>query len=267
MGTRLTGGRDFNSTDRADSTPVAIVNEAFARQFGLDKDAIGRRFIKEGGSRKVQTIEIVGIVADAKWINLREESPAMYYIPYMQNAGTPVVRFVIRAGGDPNAVAASLLQAARDIDPRMSVGNIVPFSEIVNRSLMIERLLAQVSTAFALLALLIAATGTYGILAYDVARRRKEIGLRIAVGARPRAIEWMILRESLLLLAVGFAVGIPAAAFVSRFVSVMLFGLSPQDPATIVATVIGLTSATVAAAYLPARRAAALDPAVTLRDN
>ena len=191
----------------------------------------------------------------------------MYYRPYRQMGGTPIVRFALRTSGDPNAVAPLLIQAAQSVDRRMAVRNVVPFREIVNRTLVIERLIAHVSAAFAVLALLTAAVGLYGVLAYSVVRRRREIGVRIAIGARPGAVEWMIVRESLVLLACGVALGIPASMMITRLVSSLLFGLSPQDPATIIAALSALAIATMAAAYVPAKRAARIDPIVALREE
>jgi ABC-type antimicrobial peptide transport system permease subunit len=156
---------------------------------------------------------------------------------------------------------------ARSIDPGLVVTNIVPFGEIVDRTLVIERLVAEVSAAFGALALLIAAVGLYGVLAYSVARRRREIGVRVAVGARPRTIEWMFLRESLTLVVLGVALGVPAAIAVTRLASSMLFGLGPQDPASIAAALLVLVSATAVAAYVPARRAAGVDPILALREE
>jgi len=149
----------------------------------------------------------------------------------------------------------------------MVLKNVVPFREIVDRTLVVERLLAQTSAAFGLLALLIAAVGLYGVLAYSVGRRRREIGVRIAIGAPRGAVEWMFLRESLILLACGAAIGVPAAMVSMRLVSSMLFGLSPQDPATIAAALTVLTLATVAASYVPALRAASIDPIRALREE
>jgi predicted permease len=265
MGTRLLAGRDFTLADDVQAAPVAIVNEAFVRQFHLDANPIGQRFIKEGGSRRIQTIEVVGLVADAKWLDLRRESPAMYYIPYRQNAGTPVVRFAIRAQGDLDHLGTQFAGLAGSIDPQMKPKDVVPFGEIVDRSLMLERLVAQVSTAFGALATLIAAIGLYGVLAYSVVRRRREIGVRIALGAAPSSVEWMVLRESLTLLIAGFVIGVPAALLVTRLVSSMLFGLSPQDPTTIAAAIGVLAVTTVVAAYIPARRASRVDPNIALR--
>ncbi len=178
--------------------------------------------------------------------------------------GTPAVRFAIRSSGDPRALAALLTQTARTIDRHMAVRNIVPFSDIIDRTLVIERLVAQVSAAFGALALLIAAIGLYGVLAYSVVRRRREIGVRIAIGAPPGAVEWMVMRESLALVVCGVAIGLPVAIGTTRVMSSILFGLSPQDLGSTVAALAVLVAATVFAAYLPARRAAATDPILAL---
>jgi ABC-type antimicrobial peptide transport system permease subunit len=191
----------------------------------------------------------------------------MYYRPYRQMGGTPVVRLAVRTSGDPEPVSRDLLRVAQSVDRGIGLSNVVPFREIVNRTLVIERLVAQVSTGFGVIALLIAAVGLYGVLAYSVARRRREIGLRIAVGAQPGTIEMMFLTDSLRSVAFGVAIGIPAAIVVTRFASSMLFGLSPQDPATIGVALVALTLVAVAATYLPARTAARTDPLLALREE
>lgn len=267
MGTRQIAGRDFSETDQEGSLHVALVNETFVRQFALGTSPVGRRLVKEGGSRKVNTIEIVGVVEDAKWVNLRDEVPAMYYVPYRQQSGSPAVRFAIRAGGDLDVLASGLLGTARALDPQIVLRNVVPFREVVNRTLVVERLVAQVSASFGALALLIAAVGLYGVVAYSVVRRRREIGVRIAVGASSSSVEWMVVRESLVLVGAGIAIGLPAAFFVTRLTSSMLFGLSPGDPTTVVATVTTLATATLAASLVPAHRAAHMDPVVVLRED
>jgi predicted permease len=266
MGTPFVAGRDFAPSDDERSMLVAIVNESFVRQFLQGRSPLGARFFREG-PRAGELMEVVGVVRDSKWSNLREASRAMYYRPYRQMGGTPVVRFALRTSGDPNAVAPLLIQAGQSVDRRMALRNIVPFREIVNRTLVIERLIAHVSAAFAALALLTAAVGLYGVLAYSVVRRRREIGVRIAIGARPGAVEWMIVRESLVLLACGVVLGVPAAMMITRLVSSLLFGLSPRDPGTIIAALSALTIATIAAAYVPAKRAASIDPVFALREE
>jgi len=212
-------------------------------------------------------MEIVGVVKDSKWINLRDDSPAMYYRPYRQMGGTPVVRLVIRTSGEADPVSRALPGMTQSIDPGITLANVVPFREIVNRTLVIERLVAQVSAWFGTLALLIAAVGLYGVLAFSVARRRREIGLRIAVGANPGTIERLFLKESLVLVAVGLALGIPLGTAITRFVSSMLFGLTPHDPASIGIAGAAVTLVTIAAAYVPARSASRTDPLVALRDE
>lgn len=212
-------------------------------------------------------MEIVGVVGDSKWLNLRDDSPAMYYRPYSQQPGSPAVRLAIRTSGDLEALARELRRTAQAIDQRIVLTNVVPFRDIVNRTLVVERLVGQVSTAFGVLALLIAAVGLYGVLAYTVARRRREIGVRIALGAPPGAVEWMILHESLTLLACGVVIGVPLALVVTRFLASMLFGLGPNDPGTIGAAIVILTLATTAAAYLPARQAATTNPILALREE
>jgi predicted permease len=267
MGTTLINGRDFVPADDERAPLVAIVNESFARRFLPGEDPIGERFVLEGGSRKGEPLTIVGIVQDAKWVNLRDDSLPMYYRPYRQMGGTPTVRLVLRTAEDPEPVARELLHVAEAVDPQMTLSNVVPFREIVNRTLVIERLVAQVSTAFGALALLIAGVGLYGVLAYGIARRRREIGLRIAVGARPGTVERMLLTESLTLVACGVLLGIPVSIVVTRLAASLLFGLSPFDPASIGLALTVLLVTTVAAAYLPARGAARIDPIHALREE
>jgi putative ABC transport system permease protein len=267
MGTEFSAGRDFGASDDARSAPVAIVNESFVRRFLPGADPVGAHFFPANGTRTGELMQIVGVVRDSKWVNLRDDWPPMYYRPYSQQGGSPVVRLVVRTSGDLDALTGRLIQTAQTIDPRIVLRDVVPFREIVNRTLVTERLVAQVSAAFGGLALLIAAVGLYGVLAHNIVRRRREIGIRIAVGAPPGAVEWMIVRESLALLACGVALGVPAAIIATRLVSSMLFGLSPHDPWSIAAALTVLTCATVVAAYLPARRAAGIDPILALREE
>jgi hypothetical protein len=269
MGTRLLEGRDFTDRDTQTAPAVALVNQAFAARFFPGRDPIGQRFFERGGSRSGEPMEIVGVVENAKWLDLRHDVAAMYYRPYRQMAGSPAVRFVIRTSGafGLELVAANLRAAARAIQPRLALTNIVPFDEIVDRTMSVERLLARVSAACGLLALIVGAIGLYGVVAFGVARRRREIGVRIAVGASSASIEWLVLRESLLLLAAGLVVGLPVALAATRLVSARLFGLSPRDPTTLALVLAILTMTTAAASHLPARRAARLDPLTVLREE
>jgi putative ABC transport system permease protein len=261
-------GREFLRSDDERAPVVSIVNEAFVRRFLSGRDPVGARFFRDGGSLAGKPIEIVGVVRDSKWLNLRDDSPAMYYIPYRQMGGTPIVRLAIRTSeGRTPLPSQDLIAVARSIDKEIMLSNIIPFSEVVSRTLVTERLVAQVSAAFGGFALLIAGLGLYGVLAYNVARRRREIGLRIAIGARPGMVERMFLAESMIVAVCGVTLGIPVAILVTRLASSMLFGLSPYDPASIGIAIAALTSVAIAAAYLPARSAARTDPLVVLREE
>jgi putative ABC transport system permease protein len=271
MGTPLRAGREFRPSDDERAPLVAIVNESFVRQFLPEGSALGARFSREGGPRAGEPIEIVGIVEDAKWINLRDDSPPMYYRPYRQIGGTPTVRLAVRTSGrtsnDLEPLSRSLFGVAESVDKHMRLSNVVPFREVVDRTLVTERLVAEVSTAFGVLALMIAAIGLYGVLAYSVARRRREIGVRLAIGAQRGTIERMFVSESMTLVTIGVAIGILLALLVTRSVSSMLFGLGPHDPASIGGAIATLLLVSSAATYLPARRAARIDPLLALREE
>jgi predicted permease len=267
MGTRFIAGRDITAADDERSQPVAVVNEAFVRRVFKGADPVSRTIVRGLATGGAVETRVVGVVRDSKWINLRDDAPAMYYIPYRQKSGIPVVWFVIRASGDLQALGGHLVRLAQSLDRQMTVTNVVPFREIVNRTLVIERLVAHVSTAFALLGLLISSVGLYGLLAYAVVRRRREIGVRMAIGATRAAVAWMLVRESLGLLLAGVVLGVPAAVLVTRLVSSLLFGLAPGDPGVISATAGTLAIATLAATWAPARRAAGTDPIQALRED
>ena len=268
MATPLVRGREFASSDDEHAPLVVIVNEAFARRFLAGRDPIGVRFFREGGALSGKPMEIVGLVKDAKWTNLRDESPAMYYRPYRQMGGTPVVRLAIRMSEGQRPVPPQDLRGlAQSIDKDIALSNIIPFSEVVNRTLVTERLIAQVSAAFGVFALLIAGIGLYGVLAYNVARRRREIGLRIAIGAQAGAVERMFLMQSITVAVSGVALGIPVAIVITRLASSMLYGLSPYDPISIGVAIAALMFVAVAATYLPARSAARTDPLIVLREE
>jgi len=262
MGTPLLAGRDLTAEDQAGSAAVAVVNQTFVREFLPPGNPIGRRFRTDESSPPAEA-EIVGVVKDTLVANFRFDPVATYYLPY--RGLTRGVTLAIRAAGDLGPVASALERMARDIDPRWGLRDAVPFTEIEDRSLVVERLVAQTSAAFGALAVLVASLGLYGILALGVARRTKEIGLRIALGASRSGVQWMVVREALALLAVGVAVGLPCALAVMRYVATMLYGLTPGDAGNIVLTVAAMTAVAAAAALIPALRAARVDPMVALR--
>jgi predicted permease len=261
VGIPLVEGRDFDARDDAASPPVAIVNELFARQFIPGRSAIGRRFRIPGHA---QDIVIVGVVKDTRWLSLREPPVPMVYEAFSQDPAS-FCTLAVRSTGNPGALALAVQGIARGMHPPLAINDVISFTELENRALFTERMIAQVSASFGLLALLIACAGVYGLLAYRVVRRTREIGIRIALGSSRSGVQLLILRESAMLLAFGVAVGIPVALGASRFAASLLFGVTASDPAVTGAALAIMTVVALGAAYLPARRAVRVDPMAALR--
>lgn len=260
--TPLLRGRDFTESDAAGGGKIAIINQTFARLLFPGLNPIGLRFNSDSSPK--DALQIVGLVKDTKWMNLRQAAPPTYYVPYAQ-AATSYVTFAIRTAGNVQALAAALPGIVHDADSRLTVADPATFAEIEDRTLVVERQVADVSSAFGGLALSIACVGIYGILAYGVARRTREIGVRMALGASRQAMYWMVLRESLALVTAGFAIGAPVALAGGRLVRSMLFGVAAFDAETLAAAFAILLATALIAAYIPARRAAAVDPMNALR--
>ncbi|HYC70443.1 MAG TPA: ABC transporter permease [Opitutaceae bacterium] len=257
-------GRAFTARDDAAAPKVAIVNQAFARKHFGEESPLGRRF-GLGGARTSTEIEIVGVVRDFKAVGLREEPAPAVYLPYPQLRNMRAGHFAIRAAGDLDALAASVRGVVRDIDATLPVNNLRTQDEQIARLVAPERMFARLAGFFGLLALVLAGVGLYGLLAYNVLRRTGEIGLRMALGAVPARVLWMILRQALVLVGIGIVLGLGAALAAGRLVSSRLFGLTPSDPPTYAAVVGILVLIALVAAYLPARRAARVSPMQALR--
>ncbi|MGB2715214.1 MAG: ABC transporter permease [Vicinamibacterales bacterium] len=269
MGTRLLAGRDFTDRDLAASPAVAIVNEAFARKYFGGENPIGRRVIlRSGPSREPISRDIVGYAEDAVYRSLREPVPPTMYLPLAQQTDGPSSMGVsVRAaGGSPalltKSVAAALTGVNKDIAITFRL-----LSEQVNASLIQERVVAILSGFFGGLALLLAALGLYGVTSYAVSRRRTEIGIRMALGAAPGGVVRMVLRRVALLVGAGVIAGTGVSLWASRFVATLLYGLQPRDPATLVGAALVLSMIGALAGWVPARRAARIDPARVLREG
>ncbi len=262
MGTPLLAGRDFADRDQVAAPKVAIVNEAFAKHFFHGLNVIGQRF-GDDGPKSAGDFEIVGLVKDAKYASLREEPRPIYYRPFAQLAKDQGMSLVIRSAGDLATLAPVAREVINRTDPKVS--KIGRFSTLIDASLASERMVAQLSAAFGGLALLVACIGIYGILAYRVARRTREIGVRIALGASRGGVQWMIVRESLILLIIGIVIGTPIALGLARYIKSLLYGLTPADPWTLAVALVVLALVSSAAALLPARRASKIDPMSALR--
>ena len=266
VGLALRRGRDIATQDVATAPFVTVVNEALARHFFRGQDPIGHR-ISIGLTPALQQIEIVGVVEDAKYRMLQEPQRNIAYLAVAQHAA-------VRSGSNRNlvvvarvaadAAAASLRQAARGVDPRVPI-RIESVADRIRESTLNERILAALATGLGLIALVLASAGLYGLLAYAVSRHSREIGLRIALGARPASVVWMVQRESLVLALAGIAVGMAATLAAGRFVRSLLFEVTPADPIALSGAALLVLIVAVGAAFMPARRAAFVDPIVALK--
>jgi predicted permease len=261
MGIPLHLGRDFSPLDRSGAPKVAIVNETLAREFFAAGNPIGKH-VGLGGPTDMQ---IVGVIADTKYNSIRAPVPNTIYLPAGQGQTMSADRTLhIRTLTDPANIAAAVREQIRALDRNLPA-KVSVFSELVDENLVQERLIATLSGFFGALALLLASVGLYGVMAYNVQRRTREIGIRMSLGADRGAVLWMAMRECLVLVAAGIAIGIPASLWLSKLVVHQLFGVTQGDGPTIAAATLLLTAVAALAGYLPARRASRVDPLIALR--
>jgi predicted permease len=258
----LLRGRQLTDRDNAQSGSAVIINETAVRKFYPNADPIGQRF---GHSPETSTqFEIVGVVRDAKYNALRDPAPPTMYVPYATNT-VGAMAFVIRTAGDPAQAMPAVRSAVQQVDPNLPLMDLSTQTDQIERRFTQERVFAQAYTLFGGLALLVAAIGLFGLMSYNVTRRTSEIGIRMALGAQQQTVRGMIMRESILLVVIGLAVGVAAALAGGRFVASLLFGLEPTDVTTGVVAAALMLTVSACASYLPARRAARLDPMLALR--
>jgi len=258
FGIRIVRGRDFNDGDRKDGIRVAVINQALAKLYFGERDAMDQTF--SFWAEPEITYTVIGIVENTHQMNLREPAPAAVYTPLAQSEASPWMNFALRTAQDPAALASAATATARAVTKIAVIRYVRTMEQQVNASLIRERLLAALSVAFAVLALILVAVGLYGVMSYTVSRRGREIGIRMALGARRGNVLWQVLRQTLIVSAIGIAIGVMASLLSTKYLSALLFGLSERDPATIagVATALLLTAAV--AGFFPARRAATIDP-------
>jgi predicted permease len=265
----LLRGRDLGERDVERSPKVAVVNEAFAKHYLAGRDPMGQHFTL-GGEEDKADVEIVGVVRDAQYESLREATPPTVCQPLRQASDIPYMYFEVRtAMKNPLALVPTVRQAVASIDPNIPLFGVRTQAEQIDELLLQERFFAKLTSFFGLLALLLACIGLYGILSYAVARRTREIGIRMALGALPADVRRMVLRETLLLVLAGVVIGVPASLVGARLapslISNLLFGLRANDASTIVAATAFLGAFAGLAGFLPARRATRVDPIVALR--
>ena len=254
----LLAGRLFDGRDRPDSPPVVIISEAVQERFFAGENAVGRQ-VRLGE----ETAEIVGVVGDIRRAGLDDSPRADMYFPFERVTGTQITLFV-RAAPDARDLPAAVRSALRGIEPGTAILSLTPFEDIVSESVRVTQLVLWLLTVFAGAALLLAAVGIYGVMAYVVRQRTREIGTRMAVGATRGDIVRLVMREGGAVAATGIATGLALALVTTRLLRSVLFGVSPADPATLAGAVGVLAAAMLLACYLPARRASSLDPARTL---
>ena len=258
----MLAGRDVTAADTQDKEPVAVINETFARLVYPGDNPIGRKFILNLGNDKPH--EIIGVVGDVKLVTLEGEIRPTAYLSSRQYA-FGLMNFVVRTTGDPALLAPSAVRIVRDIDPLLPVSAVRPLEEVFAESIARPRLTAVAMSIFAGAALLLAALGVYGIVAYSVSQRAREFGIRVALGARPGQIIGMVVGQNLRIVAFGLIAGLVAAIPATRLLRGLLFQVGPNDPMTFVAIGVMLAAVAIVASYLPARRGTQVDPVVTLK--
>jgi predicted permease len=260
----LLEGRAFTEADVDGAPLVGIVNESFAKRFFGDDSAIGRRF-GFGGSKDAGDIQIVGVIPDVYYTDLREKIPQQVFVPFAQSPWTTGANIYVRTDRLPEDLAPVVRVVSREMDANLPIVALRTVTEEIAGTLTTERLLAYLATAFGIAATLLAAVGLYGLLAYSVSRRRRELGLRMALGAQRGDVAWLILKEVVWLFAIGAGLAIPSALLLGRMLESQLFGVTPRDPLTMIVATALLAITAACAGALPALRAARTQPMSALR--
>lgn len=275
LGAPVIAGRDFTAKDNSevksgpkpdDYSPTAVmINESFAKRYFKGQNPVGRHigFGEDPGTKT--PMEVIGVVKDIKYTSLRDDIPVQAYIPYLGSHNMGSMTVYVRTAADPNPLMTALRAKVRELDATLPVYGMRSTETQIDNSLTTERMIASLSTVFGFLATLLATIGLYGVMTYTVAQRRREIGIRMALGAERRNVIWLVMRDVLWLVAIGVGVGVPAALALTRMVQSQLYGLTAHDPFTLVMATVGLAIVACTAGYLPAFRASRLDPMVALR--
>ncbi len=276
MGVPIVNGRDFRPSDtheinhRPDdpfgwNPATVMINETFAKKYFAGRNPIGMHVGFGSDPGTPTDMEIIGVVKDIKYTNLRDEIPPQAYLPYLADRFVGGMVIYVRTVADPTLLMSSIRSKVRDLDPNIPISSMRTTEVQISNSLSSERMIASLSAVFGFLATLLAVIGLYGVMAYTVAQRTREVGIRMALGAAQGNVIWMVMREVLILIAIGVAAGVPASLALTKLVQSQLFGLSPHDPATLALATVLLAFVAGAAGYIPAWRASRLDPVKALR--
>jgi predicted permease len=266
LGMRLVAGREFTASDHAARSGVAIVNQALVGRYFGNRNPLGRhlKLYEKGPLREP---EIIGVVADSKYDSMRDEHPRQVFLNFHQHDDPAGGTIYVKTRLDSKQMFTALRATVRGLDPNVSVFAMRTLDDQIDRNLSTERLVASLATVFGALASVLAAVGLYGLMAFSVARRAREIGVRVALGASRPSVTWLVTKEAVVLVSVSALLALPAAWGLSRYVSSELYNVSRTDPWALGAAVVSLAAVAAAASYLPARRAARLDPMVALRQD
>jgi len=267
LGIPLLAGRDFTRADTLGAPKVAIVNEAFAKKFNLGVNAVGKHMSNDrgAGAAPALNMEIVGLVKNAKYSSVKNEIPPQFFLPYRQDERLGFINVYVRTAGDPTPFMTNIPKAIAHADPNLPVQRLRTLPQQIRENVFLDRFVSVLSTAFASLATLLAAVGLYGVLAYTVSQRTREIGLRMALGAAPSRVRAMVLRQVGLMVIVGGVIGLAAAIGLGRLAQSLLFQLQGSDPAVLIGAAVALTIVALAAGLIPAQRASQVDPMRALR--
>ena len=264
LGIPLISGRDFTKADVAGAPKVAIVNEAFAKKFNLGRDAVGKR-MSDGGGDEDLDVMIVGLARDAKYSEVKGDIPPVFFRPYRQDTTLGSITFYARTALEPEPLVRTATTVVSRLDPDLPLENLKTLPQQVRENIFLDRMISTLSAAFAALATLLAAVGLYGVLAYTVAQRTREIGVRMALGADTGRVRMMVLRQVGLMTLIGGVIGIAAALALGKFAASLLFGLEGHDPLVVIMAALTLTLVAFIAGYIPARRASKVNPMQALR--
>jgi len=267
LGIPLLAGREFTDADTVNSAKVALVNQTFAKKFGLGNDAVGKLMgwaPGEGYRSKLDTT-IVGVVEDAKYSDVKQTVPPQFFVPYLQDEGLAGMHVYVRTSGDVAQAASAITAVVKRLDPNLPIEALETLTEQVRNNTYLDRMMTTLSAAFALLATLLAAIGLYGVLAYTVAQRTREIGLRMALGAAPGRVRGMVLRQVAIMTLVGALLGLAGALGVGKAAQSMLFQMTGADPVVLALSAIALALVALCAGFIPAHRASRVDPMRALK--
>ena len=263
LGVPVLSGREFTASDRLGSPKVAIVNEAFAKKFKLGRDAVGKHMAESGA--KINDVEIVGLVKDAKYNNVKDEIPPVYFRPWAQDSTTGNLNFYVRTAMEPRQIMRTIPAVIARLDPNLPVEDLKTLPRQAQENVYLDRVISTLSASFAALATLLAAIGLYGVLAYTVAQRTREIGVRMALGADAGRVRTMVLRQVGRMTLIGGVIGIVGSLAMEKTARSLLYGLEGHDPLVVIGSALVLALVALGAGYLPARRASKIHPMQALR--